>query len=193
MRSFTIVTSLLMCVGITDAQAPASRSAAVSTAATSAAFAGVNEQGGALLGSSRSYRARFLDRSVEFQPCLGRTTPRAERLQVAFVAARRGDTVLQRADAAVPERTHDRRSVDYRWPSLVERYETTPQGLEQSFVFAERPRGCGDLVIDLAITSSLTRAADGGMRWHNENGDGVRFGEVTGIDAHGARCRGTIT
>ncbi|MBZ0153810.1 MAG: hypothetical protein K8J09_19960 [Planctomycetes bacterium] len=195
MRAYALATSLLVCTGLLDAQVPTGRTAAAAAGvrATSASFAGVNEQGGALLGSSRSYRARFLGRSVEFQPCLGRTTPRAERLQVAFVAARRGDTVLQRADTAVPERTHDRRSVDYRWPSLVERYETTPQGLEQSFVIAEHPRGRGDLVIDLAITSSLTRAADGSMRWHNENGDGVRFGEVTGIDAHGARCRGSIT
>ena len=152
-------------------------------------FAGVMEHDGALLGAARRYRATFGERDVEFLPALGKDAPRAEPWRVRLRSVRRGDERLLATDAAMPTRSHDRSAVHYAWPGVVERYVARADGLKQSFVFAERPAGRGDLVVELAIDTALPRAT-GEIAWRNEHGNGVALGIVLGIDARGRRCEG---
>jgi hypothetical protein len=151
--------------------------------------AGVHELGGVVTGVAHGYRATFGDRKTTYQPALGRHAPRAHRLALQLAEVRRGDRTLLRADRHTPTRTHTRTSASYAWPALAERYETRPDGLKQSFVFAERPAGRGDLRVSLDVTTSLRPDATG-ARWLDDDGFGVAIGEVVAIDASGARCRG---
>jgi hypothetical protein len=192
---------LLVWAGILGAQVLAATAAAQAPPATRASrtapaavlasdFAGVSDHAGALLAAARRYRATFGDRSVEFLPALGREAPRAEPWHVRFTSLRRGDDVLLRAADAAPARSHDRSAVRYAWPGVVERYVARPDGLKQSFVFAAPPPGRGDLAVRLAIETALPRATAGGLAWRDASGNGVRLGEVVGIDAAGRRCMG---
>jgi hypothetical protein len=78
-------------------------------------------------------------------------------------------------------------------PTLTEVYDLRADGAEQSFVLARRPAGHGHLVVRGAITTQLPLASysDDGVRYE-QNGRGVAFGAVTGIDANGASVRGSI-
>jgi len=153
-------------------------------------FAGVMAIDGALLGCARRYRATFGDRDVEYLPALGKDAPRAEPWRVQFVAMVRSGEVLLDATAAQPTRSSDRTTVRYQWPGVVERYETRAGGLKQSFVLTAPPRGRGDLVVQLAVETTLPRAAGDRLAWQNERGGGVVLGEVVGIDAAGQRRHG---
>jgi hypothetical protein len=160
-------------------------------AARAAAFAGVASLGGAVTAVGRDWRATFDARGVTFEPALGKQAPRAVTWRAELAAIRRGDTVVLPAADAVPERTHDRRAVSFAWPAATERYEARPEGLEHSVAFATRPAGRGDLVVALAVASTLPRAPGERLAWLDEHGGGVVLGAVTGIDATGARCAGT--
>lgn len=158
-------------------------------AVSAADVAGVMEHHGALLGVARSWRATFGPNRVEFLPALGKNAPRAEPFDLRFAGAARGAVAVPTTGGTAPERTHDRRSVTYRRGAIDERYVARPDGLKQSFVFHEPPRGRGDLVVSVAVDTALRPAADG-MSWRNEQGGGVRLGTVVGIDALGAHCVG---
>ncbi|MBL8753286.1 MAG: hypothetical protein JNK15_08300 [Planctomycetes bacterium] len=155
-------------------------------------FAGVSTFGGGVTAVARRYRAAIGDRDVTFQPLLGKDAPRAHMLRLTTSAITRGDTVLLDArSAATPERRHDRSTATLRWPGIDERYVARPDGLKQSFVFAEPPRGRGDLEVHLALETTLTREP-GAFVWHAENGPAVTLGDVVGIDARGVRCMGQL-
>ena len=170
-------------------QAARALPAAISTHAVS----GVMEHDGALLGVARSYRATFGERGVEFLPALGKDAPRAAPFHVRLDTIARDGATLLRAAEHTPQRTHDRREVEYAWPGVVERYTARPEGLEQSFQFAQRPAGRGDLTVALTIDTGLRAMPGDAVRYRDERGGGVDVGGVTGIDANGARCAGTIT
>jgi hypothetical protein len=182
---------LLTCASASAQEAPRRVAHDAPPALLASEFASVMENDGALLGTARRYRATFGERDVEYLPALGRHAPRAEPFRVRFVSLRRGGDELLRTADATPVRSHDRSTVHYRWPSLVERYEARADGLKQSFVFASPPPGRGDLCVQLAIDTDLPRAAGARSAWQNERGGGVVLGEVVGIDATGRRCRGT--
>jgi len=185
--------ALATTIAQTPCQSPTTRPARTGDPAVlGTGFAGVAESEGRLLGVARSYRATFGARDVTFEPALGKHAPQAASWRVGLHSVRRGEhETLATADKNV-ERTHDRRRVDYHWDGIIERYETRPEGIEQSFVFATRPAGEGDLIVRLAIDTTLPRARDGEIAWRNDRGGGVTLGAVTGIDAAGNRCRGDV-
>ncbi len=166
---------------------------ALPAAISTGAVAGVMEHAGALLGVARSYRVTFGERDLEYLPALGKNAPRAAPFHVRLDTITRGDTTLLRAAEHTPQRSHDRTAVHYAWPGVDERYEARAEGLEQSFVFAQRPAGRGDLAVALDITTDLRAAPGHTIRFRDERGNGVDVGGVTGIDANGTRCAGTIT
>ncbi|MCR9244743.1 MAG: hypothetical protein NXI31_06910 [bacterium] len=179
------------------AQDPITRRARTGQPAFAASrFAGVHEHAGAVLGVARSYRATFEDRAMTFQPALGRRAPEAATWRIELRRMARGDTDWLVAAEHQPIRGHSRDRVTYSWPTApatIERYDVRADGVAQSFVLAERPRGAGDLTIDLDVTTTLRRAAGDGLAWRNPRGGGVTMGSVTGIDAAGRRAAGTIT
>lgn len=152
-------------------------------------IAGVHENNGALLGVARSYRATFGPCGVVYQPALGSEAPRAHEMAIRTERIARGTHALLDADSAPPTREHTRTQVRYAWNSVQEVFETRSEGLKHSFVFAAEPRGDGDLIVQLAIDTSL-HADLSGSRWLDRDGYGVTIGDVVAFDATGRRCIG---
>ena len=152
---------------------------------------GVSVCAGEVCAGGPGYTARFRDDGAVFVPLRGPAAAPSS-LQFTFVAATRGDDAIASAANVAP--IAGEHTVDYPRGALVERYETRADGIEQCFVFAQRPAGHGDLVVRGRITTTLPLAAvgDGGVRYETAAGDGVHFGAVTGVDARGATVRGAI-
>ncbi len=139
------------------------------------------------------YSARFDDRGIEYLPVLGRAAARPYPVRFTLDSVRRGARELPFDAAAAPAVRGD--SVRYeRSATVTEVYDARRSGIEQSFVFAERPAGTGDLVVRGAITTDLplAQASDDGVRYELPGTGGVTFGAVTGVDANGATARGSI-
>ncbi|MGE0143102.1 MAG: hypothetical protein AB7I19_00425 [Planctomycetota bacterium] len=152
--------------------------------------AGLQEVDGELWGCGDHYKVRFLDDGIEFTPALGERAPRNLPVRLRLVSIGR-DRHIPHLEVAAP-RAQDLR-VEYDRGVAVERYDVGVDHLEQSFVFAERPAGRGDLVVRLALDSELavSPAGDGLSLALPEIG-GCAIGAVTGIDADGARVRGRV-
>jgi len=145
-----------------------------------------------LWGIGPDFKAALRRDGVEFTPALGRRAPRNAPLTLRTVAIGRGE-LLSPVAAATP--SADGLQARYHRGDVVERYDVSPRGLAQSFVFERLPTGHGDLVVRLAVATDLplVHAGDDGLRFELPGLGGVAIGGVTGIDANGARARGTIT
>lgn len=188
--SFATLLAVAIATSLPGQAPPVHRTVASQPAVATSAFAGVSDFGGALTAVGRTYRATFDARGLTFQPALGKQAAKAITWRAQLASIARGDTTLLGAEAQPPTRHHDRRAVTFDWPGCRERDEALPHGLKQSFEFAAPPPGTGDLVVELAVTSSVPRARDGSASWRDEHGGGVVLGDVVGIDANGTRCPG---
>ena len=88
--------------------------------------------------------------------------------------------------------SHDESNVRYdRGSGVVERYELSAKGLEQSWILDKRPNGEGDLVVEGAIGGGLIPRRDfntGGHEFVNKDGVAfVRYGTAMAIDAKGTK------
>ena len=155
---------------------------------------GVTTDEGVVCGIGPDYSARFEPHGVTFTPALGSRVERPQTLQFTLAAVRRGATdVWQRTGNTAPSIAGN--TVRYQHTAeLAETYDVRADGIEQSFVFAARPAGSGDLVVRGEITTELPLVHVGcdGVRFERAEAGGVSFGAVTGIDANGARCRGSL-
>ena len=141
----------------------------------------------------RGYKARLGDGGIEFTPALGTRAPTNRTLAFHLQSIQCGERTVP-LPIAVPSPHVVGNSVSYERGSVSERYECRADGVEQSFVFAERPAGDGDLIVRGAIATNLASIAnDGGtLFFHDGRVGGVTLGAVTGIDRDGARCAGTM-
>lgn len=153
-------------------------------------IAGVHANNGGLLGVAQSYRVTFEKRSVTFQPALGSEAPRAHTMTIKTEHIRRGDQFALQSSQQTPLRQHTRTAVTYAWPQVQERFTTRTDGLKHSFVFAQRPAGEGDLIVQLAIDTTL-HADISGSHWLDRDEYGITIGDVIGIDKNGTRCIGS--
>lgn len=152
--------------------------------------AGLQVVDGVLVGAGDRYKVRFERRGFEFTPALGRRASRNHPLAVEVESIGRGATLLPLSDAAPA--VHDLR-VEYDRGVAVERYDVGGAAMEQSFVFAARPSGSGDLVVRARLSTDLEVAQDGdGLRFLLPGVGSFRIGGVTGIDANGERVSGGI-
>ncbi|HVK68062.1 MAG TPA: hypothetical protein VM694_26565, partial [Polyangium sp.] len=73
--------------------------------------------------------------------------------------------------------------------AVVEHLENDEEGVEQSFEFAERPTGEGDLEVKIVVTGeAFLGETEGGLHFADPaTGLGVRYGVATWIDANGVR------
>ncbi len=178
----------------TGAAPPEARSS-VLTGPRSAAFGNAEcrallERDGELWGLGDRFKARFLADGVEFTPALGRKAERNLPLRLTTTAIGRGRAFVE---PAAPDRQHQGLRVDYRRGAVVERYEVTGQGIEQSFVFQALPGGDGDLTVRLALQTELAVTPAGeGLRLELPGVGGCTIGGVTGIDADGRRQDGKV-
>ncbi|MCB9876852.1 MAG: hypothetical protein H6835_04535 [Planctomycetes bacterium] len=89
----------------------------------------------------------------------------------------------------------DGRMVQFRHGATVrERFELRAEGVELSWVFDTRPAGNGDLFVRYAVETALQGPVcdRDGVVFGTVGEDGVRIGNVFGVDADGARVRGAI-
>lgn len=153
-------------------------------------IAGVHANNGGLLGVAQSYRVTFDKRSVTFQPALGSEAPRAHTMMIKTEHIRRGNQFALQSSLETPTRQHTRTAVTYSWPQVQERFTTRTDGLKHSFVFAQRPAGEGDLIVQLAIDTTLHSDISGSF-WLDRDEYGITIGDVIGIDKNGQRCAGS--
>jgi hypothetical protein len=153
---------------------------------------GLESVGGVLTASGAHWKATLTADGVAFVPALGRRSPRPRPLAFELLSFGRADGAPAAAGSATPVAGDF--EVRYARTGIVERYAVLPQGLEQSFVFAQRPRGSGDLVVRGRVRTDLplARAADGALRFVDPPVGGVSIGGVTGIDAVGRRAAGAL-
>jgi hypothetical protein len=153
-------------------------------------FAALQVEGGTWIAAGRDYRAQFDRDGVRFTPALGEAPPVEFPVTLRGIAYGRG-----RADRALlPVAPNGRDlTVTFARGAVDETYAVRPEGLEQSFVFHERPVGAGDLVVAVRVATQLalqSQAADA-VAFGNEFG-GVRLAGVLGIDALGNTCQGSM-
>ena len=142
-----------------------------------------------LWASGDDYKVSFHD-GFTFYPVLGKQAPENLPLRWTTTAITIGGGAI--ADPARIERKHAEWRCEYRIGIVVEAYDVLPNGVEQTFVIAERPVGLGDLVIEGAVATRLVaRPAEAAVQ-DLEFADGggivrVRYGKATAIDARGDR------
>lgn len=136
------------------------------------------------------WKASFGADGLVFVPFLGADAERNLPLALCLVGVHSGDAAVPFVADGVATRAAERR-IEIARGSLVEAYDLRPEGIEQTFVFANAP-GRGALAVELAITSELLgeRLADGACRFRHARG-GVDIGSATAIDRDGKRapCR----
>jgi hypothetical protein len=152
--------------------------------------AGLQIIDGELWGASDHYKVRFDKDGFEFTPTLGRSAPRNYPLQFRLESIRRGETPVPLRSC---QPSHSGLRVEYDRGGAVERYDLRPDAMEQSFVFAERPAGTGDLIVRGRIQTDMRVTPEhGGLRLEEPGVGGFHIGRVTGIDAKGDRAAGEV-
>lgn len=139
-----------------------------------------------LWAAGPDYKASFHG-DVTFIPYLGADYPCNRSLSWRTESIRVGDQELL-ADS--PERTHTDYRFELRSESVTEAYDVRRDGLEQTFVLAERPAVAGDLVVSGWVGTDLQAAMfeseQRQIRFRDEDGrDILAYGEGTIIDSAG--------
>ncbi|TAJ23448.1 MAG: hypothetical protein EPO68_03120, partial [Planctomycetota bacterium] len=157
------------------------------------ANAGMQWSDGELWAAGATYKARFDAHGPMIVPPLGKDAPRSLPLWLDLHSIARGGALLLDASAPVAPVQQGLVAVYEHGAGIRERYEARVEGLEQSFVIDALPAGAGDLVVRVGFTSELVARADGaGLFFDDGRGLGLRMGGVTGIDANGVQCAGTV-
>ncbi|MEM7311291.1 MAG: hypothetical protein AAF682_31785 [Planctomycetota bacterium] len=156
---------------------------------------GLTGQPDQLLGSGRDYVIELTPAAVTFTPALGADVAQTARLTIRRRAVRAGELELVSTDLEpAPQREGDTAVYDLGG-GVRERWTVGPGGVELSYVLAERPAADGPLTVLLDADASLgapTGSRAGGWSWLDADGNGVRVGAVTGIDADGREAAGWI-
>ncbi len=157
----------------------------------------VAADGDEIWATQARWKARFDADGVEFNATLGASAPRNLPVRLSLHEIVRGATAIHRGDAtAMPTPSLSDQTVRYAHTAGIEEtYDVTEAGIKQSFVFAERPTGEGDLVVRLTLDTELRADAgtftDGVTLFHGAN-PVVGIGQVVGIDAAGLRQAGEL-
>lgn len=150
-------------------------------------------EGQAFTGGHRSYAVRAQAQELRVTPL--RPGPRQTSIPDAegapFIAAvekiSRGGAILAGQDGQPAVR--EDASLGIQRGTVLERLENTEEGVEQSFTFAERPSGSGDVEVRIAVTGEVfVGETEGGLHFADvDSGLGIRYGKATWIDARGVR------
>ncbi len=159
------------------------------------AHAVVRDEAGATWAIGRDYKAKVAPDGVTFTPALGLSAPSDRELRLQLSGVERDGTIVWSHDGMTAGELRTGEShVAIDRGVFVERWDCRTGGLEQSFVFLDRPAGSGDLVVRCALTTTLQPKTrdDGSLFFHDGAVGGVTIGAVTGIDATGRTCRGGL-
>jgi uncharacterized protein (TIGR03382 family) len=176
--------------------APAARADAVARpAAVSAPFdlGGVIKQvhfayrpeGAGFSGGHRTYAVAVSGQGLAFTPAAAEGSGAAARFVTTSIG--RGDDV--HAPAPFAARVRQDGHLAIARGEATEHLRNDEDGVEQSFTFAERPAGHGDLVVRQRVTGEdYAGVTAGGHHFLDPaSGLGVRYGAATLVDARGAR------
>lgn len=155
---------------------------------------GVRAEDGVVTAIGPDFGATFSPGGIAFTPVLGASAEVPATVRYTWTDVQRGGVEIARCRVEVAPEVSGQRVSYRRSADLLETYDVRRDGIEQSFVFARRPAGDGDLVVRGQITTALAGAyvSELGARFTLPSGDGVSFGAVTGIDANGATVRGAL-
>ncbi|MEX1025591.1 MAG: hypothetical protein WD226_11005 [Planctomycetota bacterium] len=139
------------------------------------------------------YRMVFDSAGAAYHPALGAAAERVEELKFRLESVRVGHKVVC-AGSSEPPTLFGRRVTYRRAGGLLERYDATTQGVEQTFVLVERPAAAGDLVVRGRLDVSMPFAGqdEGGLRFARAELGSLSLGAVTGVDAAGRTARGEL-
>ncbi|MCA8949313.1 MAG: hypothetical protein KDE27_07410 [Planctomycetes bacterium] len=136
---------------------------------------------GAIAACSPRFSARFDTEAVTIA-ALATEAPAV--LGLRYVAATRG--TFAAADDRQPPPQRDGHRIEFVRGDIVERYEVTESGFEQSFTIASRPAGAGDLVLTIATSGNVRAAArdaaHGELTFTAANGSAIRYGAAIAFD-----------
>lgn len=136
-----------------------------------------------------NWKARFDPQGCTFVPFCGEGAPTNFPLRLELQRATVGGRAL---DLTPGQLQLEQGTVRVPRAALTERYDTALEHVEQSFVFRSLPTR-GELVVELAITSSMAKVATGGgIRFANEHG-GLDYRDAFALDADGRRLPLAIT
>lgn len=119
-----------------------------------------------------------------------KTQPAPESLTLRLLDWRRGGQQTVVAEHAATAKGGD--AVQYEHDGVLERYQLTPRGFEQSFVIAKPLTGHGDLVLSIAADAQGLRApavaaAVQDLQFRGANGAGIRYGMAVAFARGGER------
>lgn len=157
---------------------------------------GVTVVDGAVLGAGPGYRVSFTSRGFDFTaaPMFGRGWALPFSFALESIG-RRESPIDAPVTASTTHPVVDENSVSIARGSVIERYDVRRDGIEQTFRFASKPAGRGDLVVRGRITTELSLVSsdrETGLRFATEGRGGVTYGAVAGIDAAGRMVAGDI-
>lgn len=145
-----------------------------------------------LVAIAPRFKAYLRPGEVEFVPVMGAHAPH-QPLRLRATAFERQGAVTALA-VATPEQVSATRVAYAVAPGVTEVYDCREEGLEQSFVFAQRPAGHGDLVVHVSLRTAMPLASADGerVRFVQPGCGDVTIGGITGIDASGRRVAGAL-
>ena len=150
---------------------------------------GYGDPGYGTWAAGPDWKARF-DHGFTFIAWLGADAPRSLPWRFQSLGVRQGDAWLP-ASADATAGSPNAQRYELRHAGFVERYDVSPQGVEQSFV-VDAPLGEGDLIVEGTVTSELRAASvafrHGALEFTTPDGaDALRYGAAFAIDAAGRR------
>jgi hypothetical protein len=75
--------------------------------------------------------------------------------------------------------------IEIQRPGLVEWYVDSAAGLEQGFTVLRRPRGAGELVLELSYRGAAASLRESGLEFATPTGRRLSYGRLTAMDAQG--------
>lgn len=143
-------------------------------------------------GAHDSYAVRATPEVLKVWPVNGSRAESPEDTDtLPFVAAvesiTRGEQHLESGTPAAAVREDQTLAITRG--TVVEHLENNEEGVEQSFEFAARPAGRGDIEVKMAVSGeSFAGKTEGGLHFVDPaSGIGVRYGVATWVDAKGTR------
>jgi hypothetical protein len=150
---------------------------------------------GEFLISGGDFSAEVGPAGLEFTPILGARSSTTHSLSLSLAGMRRGAAALSAGVLPSGVEADGLNLSRQLGQGLEERFEASEEGVEFSYLFPTRPAGQGDLVVRLALDTSLgqpVESANGGLEFLLPDIGGVRIGAVTGIDALGQQVAGHL-
>jgi len=142
-------------------------------------------EGGAWTGGHTTYAVRVSEEALRVAPHAGETA--GAELELRTEAIQRGDVRL--GDGPARSATDVEGKLRIVRGEVVEQLQNTEDGVEQSWLFEERPEGKGDLTITVRVSGQdyVGETVHGHHFADKEKGLGLRYGRATWIDARGEK------